>query len=181
MPSRIVIDVAMAQGIDPEVALRLAGFLVGIVGDERLMREAQVNIAIRGFAGFGLTDTLPDYSSLSRTRQRWGADRFRAMFVRTVQACMAAGIASGEVVHMYATSIRADVSWESLGMRHADATMDQGDRPDLARKLIRLRYPRKMPVVRSPDEAGRLIAATTCLKHQTALSVASGAVLRART
>ena len=110
MPSRIVIDVAMAQGIDPEVALRLAGFLVGIV-DERLMREAQVNIAIRGFAGFGLTDTLPDYSSLSRTRQRWGADRFRAMFVRTVQVCMAAGIASGEVVHIDATSIRADVSW----------------------------------------------------------------------
>ena len=66
-------------------------------------------------------------------------------------------------------------------MRHADATMDQGDRPDLARKLIRLRYPRKMPVVRSPDEAGRLIAATTCLKHRTALSVAYGAVLRART
>ena len=45
------------------------------------------------------------------------------------------------------------------------------DRPDLARKLIRLRYPRKMPVVLSPDEAGRLIAATTCLKHRAALSV----------
>jgi integrase/recombinase XerD len=37
------------------------------------------------------------------------------------------------------------------------------DRPDLARKLIRLRYPRKLPVVLSPDEAARLIAATTCL------------------
>ena len=52
------------------------------------------------------------------------------------------------------------------------------DRPDLARKLIRLRYPRKMPVVLSPDEAGRLIAATTCLKHRAALSVAYGAGLR---
>ncbi len=35
------------------------------------------------------------------------------------------------------------------------------DRPDLARKLIRLRYPRKLPVVLSPDEAARLIVATT--------------------
>ena len=52
------------------------------------------------------------------------------------------------------------------------------DRPDLARKLIRLRYPRKLPVVLSPDEAGRLIAATTCLKHRAALSVAYGAGLR---
>ncbi len=39
-------------GIDPEVALRLmlAGFLLGIVHDRRLMREAQVNLAIRWFA-----------------------------------------------------------------------------------------------------------------------------------
>jgi len=52
------------------------------------------------------------------------------------------------------------------------------DRPDLARKLIRLRYLRKLPVVLSPDEAARLIAATTCLKHRAALSVAYGAGLR---
>ena len=52
------------------------------------------------------------------------------------------------------------------------------DRPDLAGKFIRLRYPRKMPVVLSPDEAGRLIAATTSLKHRAALSVAYGAGLR---
>ena len=52
------------------------------------------------------------------------------------------------------------------------------DRPDLARKLIRLRYSRKLPVVLSSDEAARLIAATTCLKHRAALSVAYGAGLR---
>ena len=52
------------------------------------------------------------------------------------------------------------------------------DRPDLARKLLRLRYPRKLPTVLSPDEAARLIAATTCLKHRAALSVAYGAGLR---
>ena len=52
------------------------------------------------------------------------------------------------------------------------------ERPDLARRLIRLRYPRKLPVVLSPDEAARLIAATTCLKHRAALSVAYGAGLR---
>jgi hypothetical protein len=52
------------------------------------------------------------------------------------------------------------------------------DRPDLARKLIRLRYPRKLPNVLSPDETARLIAATTCLKHRAALCVAYGAGLR---
>ena len=52
------------------------------------------------------------------------------------------------------------------------------DRPDLARKLVRLSHPRKLPVVLSRDEVARLLDATTCLKRQAALSVAYGAGLR---
>lgn len=52
------------------------------------------------------------------------------------------------------------------------------DRPDLARKLVRISHPRKLPVVLSRDEVARLLNATTCLKHQAALSVAYGAGLR---
>src|SRR5215217_8156590 len=77
----------------------LAGLLLGMVRDRRLMREAQVNIAIRWFIGYGLHEALPDHSSLTRIRQRWGPERFRRIFARTVQACVTAGIAKGEVVH----------------------------------------------------------------------------------
>ena len=114
-------------GIDPEAALRLmlAGLLLGIVHDRKLMREAQVNLAIRWFAGYGLQEALPDHSSLTRIRQRWGADKFRAIFVRTVQACVQAGIATGEVVHIDATLIRADVAWESLAVQRADELLAQ--------------------------------------------------------
>lgn len=52
------------------------------------------------------------------------------------------------------------------------------DRPDLARKLYRMKHPRKLPVVLSREEVARLLNATTCLKHQAALSVAYGAGLR---
>ena len=52
------------------------------------------------------------------------------------------------------------------------------DRPDLARKLVRISHPRKLPIVLSRDEVARLLNATTCLKHQAALSVAYGAGLR---
>ena len=52
------------------------------------------------------------------------------------------------------------------------------DRPDLARRLVRLAHPRNLPVVLSRDEVARLLNATTCLKHQAALSVAYGAGLR---
>ena len=53
------------------------------------------------------------------------------------------------------------------------------DRPDLSRKLVRVFQPRKLPSVLSPDEVGVLLAATTCLKHRAALSVAYGSGLRA--
>lgn len=52
------------------------------------------------------------------------------------------------------------------------------DRPDLARRLVRMKQMRKLPVVLSRDEVARLLGATTCLKHQAALSVAYGAGLR---
>ena len=99
----------------------LAGFLLGLVHDRRLMREAQVNLAIRWFVGYGLHETLPDHSRLTRIRQRWGPERFRRVFTRTVQACVAAGIAKGEVVHIDSSLIRADVSWDAIARRHADA------------------------------------------------------------
>jgi len=52
------------------------------------------------------------------------------------------------------------------------------DRPDLSRKLVRTAHPRNLPVVLSRDEVARLLNATTCIKHQAALSVAYGSGLR---
>src|SRR5215472_14437569 len=91
--------------------LMLGGLLSGIVHDRRLMREAQINLAIRWFAGYALREKLPDHSCLTRIRQRWGPERFKAVLSRTVKACIAARIATGEVVHLDATLIRANVSW----------------------------------------------------------------------
>src|SRR6056297_3248937 len=142
--------------IDPEAAVRLmlAGFLIGIVHDRRLMREAQVNLAIRWFAGFGLQDRLPDHSSLTRIRQRWGAERFRRIFERSVKACVAAGIAKGEVVHVDASLIRADVAWESLAERHLEEVAevnDPGPGPEQERQRATKRSKVKTVCLTDPD------------------------------
>ena len=89
------------------------------------MREAQVNLAIRWFIGYGLHERLPDHSSLTRIRQCWGESRFREIFYRTVRACLDAKVAKAEVVHVDASLIRADVSWESLAERHVDDVMQE--------------------------------------------------------
>ena len=116
-------------GIDPEVAVRLmlAGFLLGIVQDRRLMREAQVNLAIRWFVGYALHEALPDHSSLTRIRQRWGENVFRQVFTRVVRQCQKAGMVSAETVHIDASLIRANVSMDALVSRHLDAALAAHD------------------------------------------------------
>ncbi|MDO8768260.1 MAG: site-specific integrase [Burkholderiaceae bacterium] len=53
------------------------------------------------------------------------------------------------------------------------------DRADVMAKMQSVRVPHKLPVVLSRAEVAKLIAAVGNLKHQTALSVAYGAGLRA--
>jgi transposase len=131
--------------IDPEAAVRLmlAGFFLGIIHDRKLMRETQVNIAIRWFAGYRLDEKLPDHSSLTKIRQRWGTERFKKIFLKTVQSCIDANLVNGETVHVDATLIRADVSWESLTTKHAETVIEENDiESDEPKKR---RGPRKRP------------------------------------
>ncbi|TXC82446.1 tyrosine-type recombinase/integrase [Paraburkholderia azotifigens] len=55
-------------------------------------------------------------------------------------------------------------------------TLGQGE---LMAKMRPIYLPRTLPVILSRDEVGRLIAAASNLKHQTALAVAYGTGLRA--
>ncbi len=115
--------------IPPERALRLmlAGFFHGVVHDRALLREAQVNLAYRWFAGYALDEALPEHSSLTRIRQRWGEARFRRIFERSVKQCVAAGLVGGETTHVDASLIRADVSWSSLVPEHVTQVLAENE------------------------------------------------------
>ena len=113
--------------IDPEAALRLmlSGFLLGIVHDRELMRRAATDIAIRWFCGYRLGDKLPDHSSLTRTRQRWGKELFREMFQRIVQMCVEEGLVSCDAIHVDSTLIRANVSIKSMADEYIVRSMEE--------------------------------------------------------
>lgn len=57
-----------------------------------------------------------------------------------------------------------------------DVTLDRGE---LMARMQPVRVPQTLPVVLSRAEVARLLAATRSVKHQTALSIAYGAGLRA--
>ncbi len=179
--------------IDPESALRLmlAGFFAGIVHDRELMREAQVNLAMRWFAGYRLHEQLPDHSSLTRIRQRWGEERFKRIFQRTVTACREAGLVDGETVHVDATLIRADVSWESLVEDHAEQVLaenqgadDGNGRQATLRRCGRLRKHPRQPKKHSRTDPEATMATSNhqwrmepCFKQHTAVDDKAGVVV----
>ncbi len=52
------------------------------------------------------------------------------------------------------------------------------DRPDLSRRFILVRYPRKLPTVLNVEEVGRLLEMALGPKYRAALGTAYGAGLR---
>src|SRR4029453_19595080 len=111
--------------------------LIGIVHDRKLVRWRPVKIPIRWFIGYGLHEEFPHHSSLTRIRQRWGEERFHRIFKRTVEACLQAKIATAEVVHIDASLIRANLSWESLVEGHVGAVLSEnqiGEELEVERK-----------------------------------------------
>jgi len=97
--------------IDPEVIIRL--FLIqaidGISHVRELMRQVQVNLAYRWFIGYELDEKLPDHSTLSKALDRFGDKVFNDLFKQSISQCKASGLIEGKVLHVDATTIRADI------------------------------------------------------------------------
>jgi transposase len=97
--------------VDPEVIIRL--FLIqaieGIGGVRELMRQVQMHLGYRWFIGYELDAKLPDHSTLSRALDRFGDEVFNELFARSIEQCRASGLISGRVLHVDATTIRADI------------------------------------------------------------------------
>src|ERR1700752_5162491 len=86
--------------IDPDLMIRMLilGYVFAIRSERALCREVQVNLAYRWFCGLSIEDKIPDHSAFSRIRhERFReSDMFRRVFERVVEACIAAGVVSGE-------------------------------------------------------------------------------------
>jgi hypothetical protein len=60
------------------------------------MRVAADRLSIRWYLGYDFDERLPHHSSLSRIRQRYGLEVFRAFFDEIVVRCIEAGLVWGE-------------------------------------------------------------------------------------
>jgi transposase len=102
--------------VPPPVILKM--MLLLMLYDVRSERELMETIPERldwlWFLGYGLDDTIPDHSILSKARTRWGVDVFRKFFERIVYQCVEASLVDGEKIFVDASLIQADASKNSV-------------------------------------------------------------------
>src|SRR5215213_5053443 len=107
--------------IDPVVffKLQLIRFFEGIRAERQLMQVVADRLSLRWYLGYDLIAPLPDDSSLSRIRQRYGLAVFRRFLDTIVEQCFAAGLVWGEDLYIDATKIEANAAADSLHPRFA--------------------------------------------------------------
>ena len=107
--------------VDPVVffKLQLVMFFEDIRSERRLMEVVSDRLSLRWYLGYDLFESLPDHSSLTRIRERYGLEIFRRFFERIVEECVEAGLVWGEELFFDATKVEANASMESRVPRFA--------------------------------------------------------------
>jgi transposase len=116
--------------IDPEVFFRmeLVAYLYGITSDRHLCEEVRYNLAYRWFCHLSLDDDVPDHSSISRIRDRYGEKIFESVFREIVALCRKKGLVHEEChVMTDATLIAADAALDSLVHNDPDQACQEAE------------------------------------------------------
>jgi transposase len=105
--------------IDPIVffKLQLVMFFEDIRSERLLMRHAADRLSILWYLGYDLGEPLPDHSSLTRIRTRYGIEVFRRFFEAVVEQCQQAGLVWGRESYLDATKVEANASLDSVKPR----------------------------------------------------------------
>lgn len=100
--------------IDPVVLFKmiLLGYCYGIRSERQLEREIQTNVAYRWFLGLGLTDRVPDHTTISWNRRTRFKDTtiFQDIFDEIVLQAISHRMVSGRVLITDSTHVKANAN-----------------------------------------------------------------------
>jgi transposase len=102
--------------IDPVVFFRLQLILIfeGLRSERQLLRVAADRLSLRWYLGYDLGERLPDHSSLTGIRERYGLDVFRRFFEAIVERGQVAGLVWGQELYIDGTKVAANVALAAL-------------------------------------------------------------------
>lgn len=100
--------------IDPVMLFKMLfiGYLFGVRSERRLEKEIQVNTAYRWFLGLGLTQKVPDHSTISRNRiERFaGTQVYQEIFDEIVLQAMKRKLIDGKTLYTDSTHLKANAN-----------------------------------------------------------------------
>ena len=112
--------------LDPTLLFKLLflGYLFGVRSERQLIREVQVNVAYRWFLGLGLTDKVPDASTLSQNRRRRfnESDVYQQIFDEIVLQAMRKKLVSGQTLYTDSTHLKASANKNKWIKAEAEAS-----------------------------------------------------------
>lgn len=132
--------------IDPGVffKLQLIMLLEGIRSERLLMEQAHLHLGWRWYLGYDLDEALPDHSSLTKIRERYGLAIFRKFFEQIVTLCFEAGLVWGKELYFDGTRVQANAdlfsnvpNFEYQIRNHLNVLFPETDPSHLARSLSR--------------------------------------------
>ena len=87
--------------------------------ERQLVLQAADRLSVRWYLGYDLDEPLPDHSSLSRIRTRYGLAIFRRFFDAIVEQCQQAKLVWGKELYIDSTQVNANAAMDSLVTRFA--------------------------------------------------------------
>ena len=113
--------------IDPVVffKLQLTMFFEGIRSERQLVAVAADRLSVRWYLGYDLDQRLPDHSSLTRIRDRYGVATFRRFFDHVIEQCRQAGLVWGQELYFDGTQVEANADKDVMVPRFFVEAMQQ--------------------------------------------------------
>jgi len=109
--------------IPPGVYFRmlLTGYFEGLDSEREIAWRCADSLALRQFLGYGLGQSTPDHSSLSRIRQRLTVEVHEAVFTLILEILSERGLLRGKTIGIDATTLEANAALRSI-VRRDDGT-----------------------------------------------------------
>lgn len=92
----------------------LIGYFEGIDSERGIAWRCADSRTLSGFLGYGLKDSTPDHSSLSRIRQRLDMETHEAVFNWVLKRLAERGLLRGQTIGIDATTLEANAAMRSI-------------------------------------------------------------------
>ena len=112
------------RSLPPGVYFRilLLGYLLGIDSKRGIALQAHDSLSIRKFLCYGLQESTPDHSTISKTRRRISPEAHQEVFTWMLSQLRASGLAKGEKVAVDAAKLGANAAIKTLQRKESKAS-----------------------------------------------------------